>query len=293
MQTPLVSVIIPNYNHAFFLKERLDSIFNQTFKDFEVILLDDASTDNSVEIIKDYSRDKRVSHIVINKNNSGSPFKQWKKGLDLAKGDYIWIAESDDSCELNFLETHLNYLKENDISVAKTIVLENFIKSERILRHSAFRDQNRVVLSSENFSYNCPLFNVSSMVFKKNKNKKIEDASFSKYSIIGDMVFYYEFFLNKKIIYNEETINYYREHDKGVSSIKTKSLQYYKIYFNENVNFINKVFKENSLFSNTVRKQYIIRRYKKIKNRTTFNEKLSYDFFVIFLRLKKQMIINL
>ena len=104
MPQPAVSVIVPNYNHAPFLRRRLDSIFNQTYQDFEVIILDDCSSDNSKEIIEQYRNRPQITHIVYNEVNSGSPFKQWAKGFDLAKGEYIWIAESDDWAELNFLE---------------------------------------------------------------------------------------------------------------------------------------------------------------------------------------------
>ena len=84
---PQVSVIVPNYNHALFLRQRLDSIFNQNFQDFEVIILDDCSTDNSKEIIEEYRNRPQVSHIVYNDTNSGSPFKQWAKGCDVARGE--------------------------------------------------------------------------------------------------------------------------------------------------------------------------------------------------------------
>ena len=104
MTQPLVSIIIPNYNHSKFLQQRLDSVFNQTFQDFEVILLDDCSTDNSVDILKKYANHPKVSHLELNKQNSGSPFKQWQKGITMAKGTYIWIAETDDYCEFNFLD---------------------------------------------------------------------------------------------------------------------------------------------------------------------------------------------
>ena len=64
MTTPRVSVIVPNYNHAPYLRQRLDSIFNQTFQDFEVIILDDCSTDNSKEVIEEYRNRSQVSHVV-------------------------------------------------------------------------------------------------------------------------------------------------------------------------------------------------------------------------------------
>jgi glycosyltransferase involved in cell wall biosynthesis len=66
--------------------------------------LDDCSTDKSQEILLEYADNPKVSHCVFNKINSGNTFIQWNKGTALAKGDYIWIAESDDFCELNFLE---------------------------------------------------------------------------------------------------------------------------------------------------------------------------------------------
>src|SRR6187549_2432119 len=97
----LVSVIIPNYNHAKFLRQRLESVLNQSFRDFEVIILDDCSTDESFQVIEDYRAHPKVSHIVFNKENTGSTFIQWKKGIELAKGEWIWIAESDDWCELS------------------------------------------------------------------------------------------------------------------------------------------------------------------------------------------------
>ena len=98
----MVSIIVPNYNHARFLPERLNSIFNQTFQDYEVILLDDASTDNSVEILNRYAANPKVSHFIVNQENSGSPFKQWKRGIDLARGEFVWIAESDDYSNTTF-----------------------------------------------------------------------------------------------------------------------------------------------------------------------------------------------
>jgi glycosyltransferase involved in cell wall biosynthesis len=99
-----VSVIIPNYNHAEYLKQRIDSILNQTYKDFELIILDDCSTDNSREIIDDYTSHFPFITSYYNDINSGSPFTQWDSGVKKAKGEFIWIAESDDFAEADFLE---------------------------------------------------------------------------------------------------------------------------------------------------------------------------------------------
>ena len=100
---PLVSVIIPNYNHAPYLKERIDSVLSQTYKEFEVLILDDCSSDESKEIIESYRNNKHISNIVFNEKNTGNTFIQWNKGISLAKGKYIWIAESDDVAKPTFL----------------------------------------------------------------------------------------------------------------------------------------------------------------------------------------------
>ncbi len=82
----------------------MDSIMTQTFQDFEVIILDDCSTDNSKSVIESYRNHPKVSTIFYNEVNSGSPFIQWNKGISLARGSLVWIADSDDFAQSNFLE---------------------------------------------------------------------------------------------------------------------------------------------------------------------------------------------
>lgn len=72
-----VSVIVPNYNHHKFLNARLDSILKQTYQNFEIIILDDCSTDENRDIIELYRNHPKVSHIIHNTKNSGSTFIQW------------------------------------------------------------------------------------------------------------------------------------------------------------------------------------------------------------------------
>lgn len=106
-------MIIPNYNHADFLVQRIESVLSQTYQDFEVILLDDASTDSSHEILNRYRNHPKVSQLIINTTNSGSTFHQWKRGTSLATGNWIWIAESDDWAEPTFLETVMSFVAEH------------------------------------------------------------------------------------------------------------------------------------------------------------------------------------
>lgn len=100
---PKVSVIVPCYNHARFLRRRMDSILGQTFRDFDVIAVDDASQDGSVEILRGYARDPRV-RLILNSVRGGSAFKTWNTGARAASGELLWIAESDDYADQHFLE---------------------------------------------------------------------------------------------------------------------------------------------------------------------------------------------
>jgi glycosyltransferase involved in cell wall biosynthesis len=126
VSTPLVSVIVPNFNHSEFLAERMTSILSQTFQDFEIIILDDKSTDNSREVIEQYRNNSTVSKIIYNEQNSGSPFIQWNKGIECANGKYIWIAESDDVCDSNFLHVLVGRLEQDHAVTAA------YCKSARI-----------------------------------------------------------------------------------------------------------------------------------------------------------------
>jgi glycosyltransferase involved in cell wall biosynthesis len=118
MSHPKVTVIVPSYNHSHYLLQRVDSIVAQTFTDFELILLDDASTDDSLKKLLAYYCMPRV-RIIVNAANSGSAFPQWEKGISVAKGDYVWIAESDDSADPRFLEHLVQLLDEHsDVGLA-------------------------------------------------------------------------------------------------------------------------------------------------------------------------------
>ncbi len=95
-----ISVAVPAYNYARFMERRMASVFAQTYPVAEVIVLDDASTDDSVAVARrtagDWGRDIRV---VVNDSNSGSPFRQWRRAVAMAEGDWLWIAEADDEAD--------------------------------------------------------------------------------------------------------------------------------------------------------------------------------------------------
>ena len=231
----LVSIIVPNFNHIQFLQKRLDSIFNQTFQNFEVIILDDASTDGSVDILNNIKNHPKVSHFIINKLNSGSPFVQWKKGIQLAQGKYIWIAESDDLCELIFLEKTVKILEENnDVSLVFTnSIIQNLISSTNTILTT---DQITGIYNNlkTNFLYNWffnynnfRIANASACVFRHSYVSEDMLLPFSNYRYAGDKFFWSSLLLKfPNFGYIAEPLNIHTVHENTTRSIVTKQTNY-------------------------------------------------------------------
>lgn len=221
---PKVTIIVPNYNHAVFLQQRLDSVFNQTFLDFEVILLDDASTDGSKDLLQQYENHPKVSQIICNDTNSGSPFKQWQKGIALAKGDYIWIAESDDYCELTFLEHIIDSLKKGeDICYVQTCDVDEAggNPKNRLFYTEEFKPniwENDFSISGQKFNRKYLLImnvipNASAVVFKKDIVKdNFFDKSLLDMKMCGDWLFWLRLCNGNTIAFMSKPLNYFRTH---------------------------------------------------------------------------------
>ncbi|MDX1462868.1 MAG: glycosyltransferase family 2 protein [Marinirhabdus sp.] len=281
---PSVSIIVPNYNHEAYLQERLDSIFNQSFQDIEVILLDDASRDGSVTLLQQYKNHPKVSHVLCNQKNTGSPFLQWQKGLELAVGDYIWIAESDDSCERNFLETQLQILQAADVAVARTKTFSS-VGVHHEIAHPVFGQDTETRLTTDSLLY-CPILNVSAVVFKRSLLQHLEQFQFTAYSIIGDRVFYYEAFQGKYIHKNEATTSYFRQEGTGVSNLDHKDISYLAQYFEQHLRFLAYV-ASREILSKEEKQVYVDRFFARVRDRLTRREKLSFTYLKILWRYMK------
>lgn len=215
---PLVSVIVPNYCHSKYLDERMRSILAQTYNNFEVIILDDCSPDNgaSKTVIEKYRGNSHVAHIVYNDNNSGSTFKQWDKGIKLAKGEFIWIAESDDTCESTMLEELITPILSNDkvsISFCRSVTFTNdkFINKvagPKTIKSGCF---NGVKFIHDFMKSGNAIVNASSAIFRKSAFELIGNE-YKSYKGAGDRLFW--IYLSEKgdVCFVDKTLNYFRQH---------------------------------------------------------------------------------
>jgi glycosyltransferase involved in cell wall biosynthesis len=216
---PLVSIIIPNYDHAPYLEQRIESVLNQTYQNFEVILLDDCSTDNSWEILSGFKNHPRVSHCLRNESNSGSPFKQWQKGIELANGEWIWIAESDDWAEITLLEELLTASKSHmTVPLILCQSKTHFTDKTEITNHFGSSGKYNFNDFLKKFKrYN--LFpNASAVIFKANEVKPAIFKELVKFKFCGDWLFWVHLVLNKEFLFIDLPLNHFRKHSNSVTS---------------------------------------------------------------------------
>jgi glycosyltransferase involved in cell wall biosynthesis len=227
---PKVSVIIPNYNHAKYLQARIDSVLNQSFTDFEVILLDDCSPDNSREIIAIYEANPLIKKMVLNETNSGSSFAQWNKGLSLATGDYVWIAESDDIADKEFLSTLVPILNSNEkvalvYSQSYDIDESGQIKGTWQKLTDEFDNkrwkQDFISPGIEEirkyFIYKNTIPNASAVLFRRSVVEEVGGPA-SSYKLNGDWHFWIKLLLNHQVAYVAQCLNFFRSHQANVRS---------------------------------------------------------------------------
>lgn len=224
---PMVSVIIPNYNHEFFLKERIESVINQSYQNFEIIVLDDCSTDHSRDIINEYKDNPHVSKIIYNDTNSGSPFLQWERGINASSGDWIWIAESDDTSDKYFLEILLKRVIKNKNSVIA--YSHSYLIDIRGNKLEADWDNNTnkdISYSSRDFIHkkliwNCCIYNASMVIFKKSAFYGINNI-YKSYHTCGDWAFWLEISSKGDVVEVCKKLNYFRQHPKRATEDAAK-----------------------------------------------------------------------
>ena len=228
----MISVIIPNFNHARFLDQRIQSVLNQTFQEFELILLDDCSTDESVSILRRYANHPKVSHLVTNDYNSGSPFAQWKKGIELAQGDWVWIAESDDYSDPSFLEHCLNDSRDNIVTVYTNSMNVDEVGMFFGTLDSYYDDVDSK-LWIQDFELSSSLFlkqgllhknvipNASAVIFRRQLVSQVDWTNIDKMKKCGDWLFWIMINSHGNIQYIHKPLNYFRTHNKVTRINKT------------------------------------------------------------------------
>ncbi len=241
---PKVSVIVPNYNHELFLRRRLTSIYGQTYKNIEVILMDDSSSDRSRSLMEEYATSyPDITFTVYNNKNSGGPFRQWAKGIKAATGDLVWIAESDDYCDERFLEVLVRCFEDEAVLLAYANccfvdknenpmrdVFENYLSD----LECSWKWSNSYVETAHNevqtaLGIKNTIPNASGVLFRRPIDLPLlDDESWLSMSVAGDWVFYLHIIRGGKVAYSTETTNFFRRYEGSAAQATYRREVFYR-----------------------------------------------------------------
>jgi glycosyltransferase involved in cell wall biosynthesis len=228
-----VAVIVPNYNHSSYLAQRIESVLNQTYPDLELLLLDDMSPDNSRTIIERYRQNPRV-RIEYNTTNSGNPYLQWQKGVSLTNSEYIWIAESDDYADKEFLKCLVGKLDAHPqvgLAVCESVIVDE-ANNEISIHGRDFRMGRGAgaftfPVVGENFvahgrsycrNYMVPwntIPNASGVLFRRSALAAI-GGPVTEMRLCGDWYTYCKILMQFDICRESKALNYFRAHRSTV-----------------------------------------------------------------------------
>ncbi|MFT4092608.1 MAG: glycosyltransferase family 2 protein [Niabella sp.] len=227
---PLVTVYILSYNQEKYLKQRIDSVLQQSFKDFQIVIYDDCSADNSKEIIEAYKGNDKIIEIIYHTKNSGSGYRQWQRAIEDCTTKYLWIAEGDDFAEPDFLHKTVAFLEHfNEACLVETN--SSYIVDGKLSGYSSVNKNRTFFKKKWNKDFliegtdlfcnylcygNC-IENVSAVLFRT-KNLKQLDAVVSEYKYLGDWRLYIELSKNYKFGYLQEVLSNFRKHPGSVTA---------------------------------------------------------------------------
>ncbi len=240
-----VTAIVPNYNHAKYLPQRIESILNQTYPLIDVIVLDDCSTDNSREVIESYVRKypSRIKSMFAEKN-SGNVFRQWQNGHLQATGDIVWICESDDFCEPTFVERAIRAFRDPSVMLSFGSVQYANTEGEFVQGLDDYREEcepgiwDRTIVrpASEwfcnGFGVKNAIPNVGGSLWRRFHISEDVWTRAAEFKIMGDWFLYSVVAGGGQIAYEPTAVSYFRIHSNNTSGKKAQSTpSYYDEYF--------------------------------------------------------------
>lgn len=233
MEKPEVSIVFTSYNHKEYLCQALDSLLAQTFTNFELIIIDDCSTDDSQVVLSEYAQKDSRIRLTLNKKNSGSYVHSTNQGAALCTAPYIIFAQCDDWAESTQLEKLVNAIEHYDVGVVfscSNLVDENgqLLGVDYDVRERSFRKvfNKDGVLSREDarhfFFNSCIIPNLSAALFKRSLYTELGGLS-KNYKVLADWDFWLRATTICDFFYIREPLNNFRQHRTTIrSSVKMK-----------------------------------------------------------------------
>ncbi|WP_262150629.1 glycosyltransferase family 2 protein [Chryseobacterium foetidum] len=224
------SILIANYNNGKFFEDCYHSIIAQTFTDWEAVILDDASTDDSLEVISALVKDDCRFKIFRNEVNSGVGITK-SKLIELSNGDICGFVDPDDAITPDALKSSIDVFKKDKKTV---LTYSSFMKCDEHLKPLEQFKSGMQVVNSDPYFFNCPVHIVHFVCFRKDVYEKTEKMN-SEMKIAEDQDLYLKIYEKGKVKFIDEANYLYRTHSGGISQNENlpKSREYFaKVIFN-------------------------------------------------------------
>lgn len=257
MENELVSILIPVYNRISLVRETIESAINQTYKNIEIIIVDNHSTDGTWKLLQDFANKDNRIRIFQNKENIG-PVRNWRRCIDEAKGEYAKILFSDDVIESDFLDQTLPFLDDSNVGFAYSTVKMGADISKFKIRYQNFTQSG--TYSSASFlvkslygsdvpiSPGCAIFRLKDL--KENLVTNIPSPSINDFLDHGagpDLLIY--LLTAKKyslIAFIDKPLTFFRAHNESIS-LSDKSKHLTQCYIQSKVWFVESYFNKNEI----------------------------------------------
>lgn len=225
MMRDLISIITPTYNCGKFIEDTIKSVVKQTYQNWEMIIVDDCSSDNTKEIVEKYtSQDNRIKYYVLQENSGAAVART--KAMELSSGSYMAFLDSDDLWPENKLESQLNFMKENNYAFTCTDYEQIDEKNNHL---------NKVIKTKEKTNYNgvllsCPIGN-STVMYNVEKLGKFEVPNIRKRN---DDALWLQILKKEKYVYGmPNVLMQYRVRNNSISSNKVDLIKYHWYLYRE------------------------------------------------------------
>ncbi len=234
----LVSVVVASYNHAEYLEQRMDSLINQTYSNIEILVIDDCSTDNSVEILEKYASHAKVRLIVRERN--GGWVVVSNQGVEMSVGEFVIFANCDDACDPHMIERLVDAMRTNPtagISYCRSLMIDDqgmLLGDDFLIRERAFRLRchNDALLTQKEMSrfllHSCVIPNLSAALFRRRSYISCGGLT-PEYRVCSDWDLFFKIAAHYDVAYVAQPLNEFRQHKTTIRNSTKERILYEEI----------------------------------------------------------------
>jgi len=235
LSKPRVTALVPSFNHGHYVRQRIESVLEQTYDNVELVVIDDCSEDDSDSIIRSLQSQHGFQYI-RNLHNSGTPFSAWERILSIAHGEYIWICESDDYADPKYLEVTVEALRkvpEAALAYCDSWIIDEYgqqVDHTDTHFHETWREsrwdkafvQSGIDELSQFQIRGQTVPNMSSALITASAFRNAYHPFLKKLKLTGDWLFVGWVLQQGAVVYCKQTLNHFRRHEV-TSRVRVKS----------------------------------------------------------------------